>query len=390
MTRLPSLFLALPFLLLSYFALRFAWADYLFRSGTQEDITRAAQLVPSNARYQARLGNLRHAVQLNPYFAAAWLELATGEEGNGNIEEAERFLLQAAKMDGTFEPRWGLANFYFRQGRTQDFWKWLRLAAERSYGDRAALFQLAWRTGIDGREIEAKLTSGLPGVTASYFDWLRQEKKEEEVGRVALSLAGSGRKTDASRLLEACHQMVQDGRADRALPVWNALVGLGWVRGSVLPLDEAALTNPGLEWRPTGKAFDWALPWRAGLEHIWRPGQLTIRLSGKEDEKTELLVQTILLPEREPGYEFRYRYRAEGLPGKSGIRWKVFSGVREILSQGEDLSSGEWRQGRLRFRLPSEVGLFRLMLAYERLPGTVRPEGSITFEGGLSLHRMTP
>ena len=48
---------------------------------------------------------------------------------------AERWLLDAARVDRQFEPRWTLANFYFRQQKTDRFWTWMRSALEVSYGE---------------------------------------------------------------------------------------------------------------------------------------------------------------------------------------------------------------------------------------------------------------
>src|SRR5215475_4318191 len=86
-----------PLILLfaAYWAFRFAYAEYAYRSG---DFQRAAALVPFHPEYQARIGNLRGAVELNPYFSAAWLELAFNLEQEGKFGEAEQCLRQAAKV----------------------------------------------------------------------------------------------------------------------------------------------------------------------------------------------------------------------------------------------------------------------------------------------------
>ena len=51
-------------------------------------------------------------------------------------------LHEAARVDRTFDPRWTLANYYFRRQNWDEFWKWMRAAAEMSYGDRSSKAQM--------------------------------------------------------------------------------------------------------------------------------------------------------------------------------------------------------------------------------------------------------
>ncbi len=175
--RIPALLFAGASLFAAFLALRLAYAAFLFHSGQPEAIAHAAAIVPSNATYAMRAGNLQRAVELNPYLSSAWLELALAAESAGNPTEAERLFLRAAKVDRTFEPRWALANFYFRRQTEDAFWQWLRLAAERSYGDRTALFRLAWRFTSDSGTILTRGILATPEFAGLYLDFLRTERK---------------------------------------------------------------------------------------------------------------------------------------------------------------------------------------------------------------------
>ncbi|MBI4902688.1 MAG: hypothetical protein HY820_03585, partial [Acidobacteria bacterium] len=312
---------------------------------------------------------------------SVWIELAAESESNGDLAAAERHLVRATEVDATFEPRWALANFYFRRDRTEEFWKWMRLAAERSYGDRAGLFQLAWRSGADGGEIQRRLVDGLGEVLGRYVEWLGKQRKWEAAGAASLALVNAGQKADSAAALEVCHQLLDQGETGQALAVWNALAGAGWVRGSALPGD-GVLTNPRFEWEPTGKGFDWRLPWRPGLAHRWRAGELTIVMDGKQEERTDLLEQVVAVRGGRP-YELRYRYRSDGLVKNAGVRWRMRATGAEVA--GDPVIPGELAEGRLRFTAPAGRDQVRLVLTYERLPGTVRPEATIIIEGTMEL-----
>ena len=86
-------------------------------------------------------------------------------------------MLDAARGDRQYEPRWTLANFYFRQQRTDAFWTWVRAALEVSYGDRDAAFDLCWKASHDAAEI---LRRGIPerhAVVAALLDYLTRKNR---------------------------------------------------------------------------------------------------------------------------------------------------------------------------------------------------------------------
>src|SRR5262249_16579701 len=104
----------------AYHSLRLGYAEYLFRSGTEEAMERAAVLT-SPSRYQARSGHLQAAVSVNPYCSAGWMELGETAEKHGDAPQAAAALAQAERIDKTFEPAWALANFFFRQQQWEEF-----------------------------------------------------------------------------------------------------------------------------------------------------------------------------------------------------------------------------------------------------------------------------
>lgn len=341
--RIP---LAALFLFASLWALRLAYADFLLRRNTPASRAHAAALFPASGDLQARIGNLREAVKLNPYLSSAWIEMALAAEGAGRIEEAEAALLEAARVDQMFEPRWTLANFYFRRGREAEFWRWVRLAAERSYGDRTAVFRLCHRLTDDAAKVLAALPSTDP-VLADYVrfameraDWTGAEKAGFDLVAVA--------QPDRHPLLES---------------LLDQLIETAHRRETAVRLS-AAMTARGMA--PSGHGFDWRPLWRPGVA-VNRKAGLRITLSGQQEEQTALLVRWWPL---EPNRSYRLHSRNTGLSRDSGIVWEI-EGVRSPALSAE----GEPGQS-LDFRAPAD-GLARLELWYRRRPGTRRAEGTI-------------
>lgn len=366
--RLAELSLAALFLAAAYWSLRLAWADYLFRSGSAEDRARAAQLVPYRDEYQAGAGNWRRAVEANPYYSKGWIQLALEAETSGDMAEAERLLLKAADVDRLFEPRWALANFYARRSNRPQFWKWARLAAERSYGDRTGLFRLSYRVSPNPLEIASKIFPDDPGLKREFVIFLLAENKLEDAAAIAQSLPAPS--PDEPFRLDLTDRLIHSGRGEQARALW--------------PASPSLLTNPGLETAPLSKAFDWRLHWRAGVNTAWSPGQLRIELSGKQPESVDLVSQYVWI--EEPGaYRFSCRYRTEGLGPQSGVHWTALGA--EPIGPRKHLSSSDWSAAAIEFRVPKPRQIVRLELRYERAAGTVRQEGIVFLEGGIKLER---
>ncbi len=116
------------------------------------------------------------------------IRLGLALEANGDADAAERWLLEAAEVDHQYGPAWTLVNFYFRQGRADDFWIWMRTALAVSYGDRTPAFDLCWRMTDDPAEILYKaFGTGAPALI-SYVYYLLEQGRTDAAGDAALLL----------------------------------------------------------------------------------------------------------------------------------------------------------------------------------------------------------
>jgi hypothetical protein len=151
----------------AWYSVLLARADRDFRKGTPEAVERAIELTPANTTYLSLRsleieydgGDARPLFQrmavLNPYSSAPRIRLGLDAEVRGDVETAQRWLLDAARVDRQFEPAWTLANFYYRQEMPEGFWKWMQAALEVSYGDRRPAFDLSSRVALNPQEVLA-------------------------------------------------------------------------------------------------------------------------------------------------------------------------------------------------------------------------------------------
>ena len=152
-TRAPKYLCCTALLFAAFCATRLAYADALYRRATPEGVSRAVIIAPraeyrfSHWRNWSRSAPLQHlqaAVADNPFYTQARIALAQEREFSGDAADAERLLVEAARLDRQFAPAWALANFYLRHNSVDLFWNWARRAAAMSFGDRRALFDLCF------------------------------------------------------------------------------------------------------------------------------------------------------------------------------------------------------------------------------------------------------
>src|SRR5450755_2728606 len=161
-----------------------ALADYHSRQGTPASVRDAIHMEPDGADYYIQLAALtqesdpmastqalQHALALNPRDSNAWVELGLRAEQVGNLAGAERNLLTAARIDKLYQPRWSLANYYFRRGDMEKFQLWAREAVHMAYGDSTPLFSLCWRATDDGELIAHILDIRTAERQASYLNY---------------------------------------------------------------------------------------------------------------------------------------------------------------------------------------------------------------------------
>ena len=380
----------------TYWSLRLGYADWLAHTDSPEHVKRATELAPCNARYHARLaamldqwGKDREAsvaaleadVVCNPRDSASWIELGLQAEMEGDFTKAERCLLEATRLDKQYDPRWALANFYFRRNDAENFWPWAREAAAMSYGDAAPLFRLCWRITQAPGVILERAIPDQPAVLARYLSFLLADNHLGAVQAVAHKAVRHARREDLPVLLAACDRLLEARESEAALQIWSGLC----VR-RVIPYQAPeperglALTNGDFRTPNLSHGFDWRLHAAEGVSVSRResPPGLRITFSGGQPESCEVFSQFVpLLPGRE--YRMGFRYRTLGIAPNTGLRWRIVDVAtgREMAKRSPDLSSEKERQEEVLFVTAAETQLGRVVLGYQRAAGTTRIEGAI-------------
>lgn len=405
---LAALILLPPLAAAAWFSIHLAAADAQFQRRTPESVARAIAIEPRNTDYLALRALqldydgadstplLERAAHLSPLSSSPRIRLGLAAEIRGDLDSAEKWLLDAARVDRQFEARWTLANFYFRRAneeglskeptvsgdRSADrFWKWMRQALEVSYGDRRPAFDLCWRMGgapsIEATTILDRAIPERREVLAAYLQYTL-DAHPDAAGPVALKLAAFGEPADRPLLLVACDRLIA-ARHDEANAVGNdvgnhagndaALALRLWSAiGYAAP---AGIFNGSFAAPPLNHGFGWRLIESPGVVHTAldqpRPAR-RIALDGRQPESCPLLTQILILAPH-ARYTLRWEARTSGFSAPTGIEWRI-ADQRAVISPSDAPAFGS-----AAFIATSE--LVPLTLFYQRPAGQARAEGFI-------------
>jgi hypothetical protein len=381
-SRVLGCFALLGLALAGFFSFRLAQASAEFSRGSPESAARALQILPLDTDYLSLRALqleydgenpaplLERAAALGPLSSAPRIRLGLAAETRGDFPAAERWLLEAARVDHQFEPRWTLANFYFRRARAVEFWKWMRAALEVSYGDRTPAFDLCWRWSQSPQEIFARAIPDQPDVLGAYLSYLLGQHRLA-AGPVAIRLAALRGPAYSALLEAACDWLLDGGNTADAREVWRLL-------GRPAP---GGIANGDFASPPVNHGFDWRLLESAGVTHVHLdPSGHQILLSGKQPESCDLLRQFAVV-ETGKQYELHWEMRAQNIGLPSGVEWSV-AGRRAVVAASED-----WQTGRVSFTALAD--LVPVTLLYRRPTGQPRAEGFIEIRA-VSIQEARP
>ncbi len=351
------------------YSVRLALADAAFRRQTPQSVARALEILPDRASYllfhalqldyegEDSTALLERAARVNPLSSAPRIRLGLAAETRSDFSGAEKWLLDAARVDRQFEPRWTLANFYFRRERPDEFWKWMRSSLEVSYGDRRPAFDLCWRMTQNSDVVLARAIPDRHEVLAAYVYYVMDQHREA-VGPAALKVAGLHDRADLPQLETACDLLIDSGKIVEARELWTQM---GRAPAGLI-------VNGAFTAEPSGHGFDWRPSRPEGVDYVALAGAYRIALSGQQPEFCELLRQFVTL---EPGklYALRWEARTRGFAAPSGIDW-IVGATNAALEPSQD-----WQAGTAEFK--AVKSLMPITLAYRRPTGHARAEGSV-------------
>ena len=370
------------------YSLLLARAAYLFDKNTPASVKEAAELVPYNSRYLARLSVwspeqreelLERATALNPFDSESWIQLGViSEFGREDLQTAERYYLKAEAVDHMFLPKWTLTNFYFRRQNETKFFHWANEAMAITPYTPDPVFTQMWQMTQDAAKIAAAIPDR-PRVLLQYASFLSSTNRFQAIPSVVQRLTRTVGADDPHAwgrddLLAGIEdRLLAAGELDPALHVWATLRQANWIHESV-PAAASPLTNGNFSMRSYDHGFDWVVVSTPGVAIDQFPDekQLRITFSGQQPEQCEVLRQYIPV---EPGGEYGMHWEAttDRVNAPSGLAWHLGCAGGTLVSG--DLLDGI--EGAWHFSAP-DTKLCVLTLDYARPPGMMQVSGTVT------------
>ena len=181
--------------LAGYWSVRLAWADRLSRDRGLASRERAVRLAPLSATLHERLADLRDALpdwqtaaSLDPANADQFERLGQQAEMAGDFALAERSLLRAVELSRLYQPRYLLAQYYFRRQNRAAWERWSREAFAVAPGDVTPLLELAWRMTPTAASSPGRGSrNGLRWRGSSSISWCATDRRPRRQGLRCIS-----------------------------------------------------------------------------------------------------------------------------------------------------------------------------------------------------------
>jgi tetratricopeptide (TPR) repeat protein len=383
--RLLIVFASLLLLALSFLSIRNALAAHNAGLGTSAGYERAVQLEPGNYENWYLLGHYwqyslndsdparavddyRVALQLNPRFSDAWLDLGTLYEFEGRLQEAKNAFLAAKRAYPlSAEVSWRYGNFLLRQGDIPQGFAEIRNAVYVEPQRSAEAFSRCWRMNPD---IRAVLDNVIPPNRDAYLDIIHELADAGQVAPALLvwdRLAGlhpSLRVVDVIRLTDA---LLQQHRFDDAHRVWNDAVQFS----KEVPAEDSpssAIWDGGFETDVRGGlAWYFSSPPRGVKVNIdteeKRSGRASLRVDfdGKHNVSFESACNNAIVRPATT-YLFSAWIHTQRLTTDQGLRFRLtWTDSHNASIETSDVHGSEpWTQVQIPWTSPADVRLVRV------------------------------
>lgn len=362
-------------------------AVHLGESENPSRLQLAARLAPGNAELQYRLGKyavfvgsdpagaIRHyqsAVELNPYNARYWLDLASAQQVMEDSTGQQRSLENAIRANpNNPDVAWEAGNFFLVQGNLERAFSLMRVVLENQTNMAPLALRLCWRATPDVDTILSKVVPDSPEPHLAFLDLLIQQKDVGAAEKVWQKLVSLHKPFENRRLLDYVKFLISEHQVEQARSAWQqgaALLELN----SYLPSTNL-MVNGQFSQDVLNGAFDWNYQVQRGVALSLDPVQfhspqrsLSITFDGVGI--SDAGVYQLVAVEPNTQYEFNAYYKADSMQGAGGpvVAVRDFYSSQSYFISEEMKETDVWKPVSNIFTTGPETKL--LVVRIERVP----------------------
>lgn len=288
--------------------------------------TTAVSLSPGNPNAHVILGALleanddrataiphyQTAVKLRPEDYVLWMQLARGQELEGDTEAAINSGQNAVRLAPFYaQPHWQLGNILVRAGRADGGFSELRLAGASDPTLLAAVIDLAWQ--LSGGKVEYVMQATQPHTPEVYQALAEYFKKRGQVATAIQMFAAAGSAAEQERRAYIT-ELISAKKFNEAHALWSVEHPVD--PDGPLMFDsgfeqETNLDEPGFGWRAANPAKSLTLSLDNSNPKEGR-SSLRVDFNGESNAGAPVISQLLLL-EPKTHYQLHLAFRTEGV-----------------------------------------------------------------------------
>jgi tetratricopeptide (TPR) repeat protein len=366
-----------------HLAMRSYRAAHLAETPDRSNLQEAIRLEPSNAEYCELLGrslalsgehsndaiaNYRAAVDLNPFEARYWLDLAAAYQVTGRVAEQEQSVKRAVEADPTTpHVAWEAANFFLVQGNRAKALRYFGVVLANDPEAVDSTLQLCWRATGDANQILDQALPARPDLYLSFLSMLVSKQEVSAAENVWNHLIGLQQTFPTKSTFPYFRLLLAKREVASAKTAWQQLAKVDETLQPYLPSRENLIVNGGFEENLLNGGFDW---WYQSNPHAalaidtseFRSGTRSLSVTFDGPSSSEAGISQFIPVKPDTDYEFSAESRTEEIESASGPRFSIvdpYTNDSYVLTD-DVLGTNPWRLQQARFHTEPNTNLLLL------------------------------
>jgi len=358
------------------------------------NLERAIRLEPANAEYRELLArnlalsvanldqaipSYRAAVELNPYNARSWLDLAGAYQLAGRTSEQEQSVESAVEADpNTPHVAWEAANFFLIQNDREKALHYFGVVMANDPQSVDAALRLCWRATGDVNQIVQALPPR-PDLYLSFLQLLVSRQEVAAAENVWTRLIALHQEFSIKFAFPYFRLLLSRQEVAAAQTAWQQAAALNHSLEAYLPSRQNLVVNGGFEENVLNGGFDW---WYQSNPHAavtidtaeFSGGtrSLCIAFDGQSPADAGIFQFIPVKPNTQ--YEFNAQYRSQELDTASGPRFSIadaYTGTTYVLTD-DILGTNPWHPEQAQFRTGPNTKLVLLRIVRQPPDALIR------------------
>jgi hypothetical protein len=328
-------------------------------------LLKAARIDPWNADYQYHLGryyalvardpetaigHYRGAVQLNPFSARYWFDLASAYQVLGDVSNQSAALERAIEADPTTpDVAWEAANFYLVQGEDEKALHEFRVVLQNEPTLADSAIQFCWRIKPDVDELLQDVVPQRSEAQIAFLNLLMRKEQTAGTAKVWQAMMANPQPFELRYVFAYFQYLLDHKEVDQARLVWKEATPRFGLSGYI-PSGRNLVVNGDFSLDVLNGGFDWQYDKQQSVTLTLDPsdfhgGHRSLMITFDGPGVTDAGIRQFIAVQPSTTYQFSAYYKNGEIEGAGGPHFTIQDAyTREILFDSDELKeSGFWK-----------------------------------------------